>query len=210
MIKVVCFDIGGTLIPLSSPSFIDSLASLINHPSMEFEAKLIQYFGIQNGDIESFCKDLSILNKKSIIENFINSYKPMQKLFDDVLPKLQYLYKQNYILATLSNAISIEPSSLEFCELNNYFSYKIYSYDCGFSKPSKEIYCLLENMLHISSDQILYVSNSLLDILGAYRRGWYCILITRENKMPFSYDPNKPRLFFINNLKMVLEIIENI
>ena len=86
MIKVVCFDIGGTLIPLSSPSFIDSLASLINHPSMEFEAKLIQYFGIQNGDIESFCKDLSILNKKSIIENFINSYKPLQKLFDDVLP----------------------------------------------------------------------------------------------------------------------------
>ena len=71
---------------------------------------------------------------------------------------------------------------LNFYELNNYFSFQIYSDEVGFSKPNKEIFNLVFDSINkittIEKKEILHIGDNIIaDYNGAINFGFDAFLI---------------------------------
>lgn len=129
------------------------------------------------------------------IERLSEFYKEAEMLFmkfkpDLIYPKIQFLFKeiveQEKTISILSNTAFIKGVTLRklllHYELENYFSFQIYSDETGFSKPSKEIFELVHNEIKslksIEKKEVLHIGdNKIADYEGAIKFGFDALLI---------------------------------
>ena len=122
-------------------------------------------------------------------------YKEAEMLFmkfkpDLIYPKVQLLFKQiieqEKTINILSNTAFVKGVTLRkliaYYELENYFSFQIYSDETGFSKPSNEIFKLVYNEVNnfklIEKKEILHIGdNRIADYDGATNFGFDALLI---------------------------------
>ena len=109
---------------------------------------------------------------------------------DLIYPKIKLLFKeiieQEKTISILSNTAFIKGFTLrkliEQYDLENYFSFQIYSDETGFSKPNKEIFRLVYNEVNnfklIEKKEILHIGdNRIADYDGATNFGFDALLI---------------------------------
>ena len=129
------------------------------------------------------------------IERLSHFYKEAEMLFmkfkpDLIYPKVQLLFKeiieQEKTISILSNTAFIKGTTLraliEHYELENFFSFQIYSDETGFSKPNNEIFKLVYNEVNsfksIEKKEILHIGdNRIADYDGAINFGFDALLI---------------------------------
>lgn len=118
-------------------------------------------------------------------EELFMKYKP-----DLIYPNIQLLFKkiieQENTLSILSNTGFIKGVTLrklmKHYELENYFSFQIYSDETGFSKPNKEIFQMVYNEIKsfksLEKKKVLHVGdNKIADYDGAIEFGFDALLI---------------------------------
>lgn len=115
-------------------------------------------------------------------EELFLKYKPIL-LFSDLKETLN-TYKENGIsLNILSNTGFIKGKTLNkilsHYEIETFFDFKIYSDECGFSKPNSKIFELLHQKIpHIQKNEVLHVGdNKQADYEGALSYGFEAYLI---------------------------------
>jgi putative hydrolase of the HAD superfamily len=129
------------------------------------------------------------------IEKLSAFYREAEMLFmkfkpDLIYPKINLLLKQiveeEKTISILSNTAFITGATLrtliEHYELENYFSFQIYSDETGFSKPNKEIFQLVYNEVKsfksIEKKEVLHIGdNKIADYNGAINFGFDALLI---------------------------------
>jgi putative hydrolase of the HAD superfamily len=129
------------------------------------------------------------------IEKLIAFYKETELLFmkfkpDLIYPKIQLLFKeiieQDKSISILSNTGFIKGVTLRklmaYYELENYFSFQIFSDETGFSKPNKEMFQLVYNEIKknksIEKKEVLHIGdNTIADYNGAIEFGFDALLI---------------------------------
>lgn len=125
----------------------------------------------------------------SKLESF---YAEAEKLFLNYKPTLIYSNISSYLKTIKSEGISLNVLSntafikgftlkklITFYELEDCFDFQIYSDECGFSKPNKNIFDLIHKEVpHIDKSQILHVGdNEIADYKGAIEYGFKAHLI---------------------------------
>jgi putative hydrolase of the HAD superfamily len=153
-------------------------------------------FNIDTFEIYYFILNALNVNSNDIeIEKLSQFYKETEMLFmkfkpDLVYPEIQLLFKeiveQEKTISILSNTGFIKGETLRklmsHYDLENYFSFQIYSDETGFSKPKKEIFQLVYNEIKrfnsIEKKKVLHIGdNQIADFDGAIKFGFDALLI---------------------------------
>lgn len=129
------------------------------------------------------------------IEKLSQFYDETELLFmkfkpDLIYAKIQLLFKeiveQEKTISILSNTAFIKGVTLRklisYYELENFFSFQIYSDETGFSKPNKEIFQLVYNQIEslksVEKKEVLHIGdNKIADYNGAIEFGFDALLI---------------------------------
>lgn len=129
------------------------------------------------------------------IEKLSQFYKETELLFmklkpELIYPKIHLLFKeiveQEKTISILSNTAFIKGDTLRklisYYDLENYFSFQIYSDETGYSKPNKEIFQLVYNKItsikSIAKKDVLHIGdNKKADYNGAIMFGFDALLI---------------------------------
>ena len=129
------------------------------------------------------------------IEKLDDFYKETELLFMQFKPNLIYpqihilfeeILNQNKSINILSNTGFIKGNTLRkllnHYELEQYFSFQIYSDETGFSKPNKEIFQLVYNQIEglksVEKKEVLHIGDNIIaDYNGAIKFGFDALLI---------------------------------
>lgn len=128
---------------------------------------------IEPSKLEGFYKEAEIL--------FLN-YKPTL-IHSNTKKYFNSIKSEEISLNILSNTAFIKGYTLKkllaFYEIDDCFDFQIYSDECGFSKPNKKIFELIQQEVpHINKSQILHVGdNEVADYKGAIDFGFKAHLI---------------------------------
>lgn len=115
-------------------------------------------------------------------ERLFLQYKPVL-IYPEIRNSLAQMQSDGLTLNILSNTAFIKGYTLrkliEYYELRPYFTFQIYSDECGFSKPNKMIFDLIHKEVpHIEKSRILHVGdNEIADYKGAIEYGFNAHLI---------------------------------
>lgn len=115
-------------------------------------------------------------------EHLFLQYKPVL-LYPEIKNYLEMLQAEGLTLNILSNTAFIKGYTLKklitHYELDDCFSFQIYSDECGFSKPNKAIFNLIsQEVPHIEKSLILHVGdNEIADYKGAINYGFKAHLL---------------------------------
>ena len=113
------------------------------------------------------------------------TYKP-NLIYSDIESVFKKITKHEKTISILSNTGFIKGSSLrkllEYYELNNYFSFQLYSDETGFSKPNSRMFQLVFNKVceikALEKKNILHVGDNVrADYNGAVNFGFSALLI---------------------------------
>jgi HAD superfamily hydrolase (TIGR01509 family) len=100
-------------------------------------------------------------------------------LYDDVLPTLESLKKQGFILGLISN-ISMDRAGLE-----RLLDVTVTAQDVGVGKPETIIFETALKQAGLTASEAIYIGDQYeVDVLGARRAGMKAILIDRYNLAP--------------------------
>lgn len=183
MIKVISFDIGGTLIKKPIDSSLCKM--LFQYAQVNYELFKEEYrrcFICRNYDFYSFCEKVKIQNSE-IVLRIIDEYyhKPSGIVYDDVYSTLEWLKSIGMKLITISNISYCNTKRLKDYGLEKYFIWEFYSCDLGYSKPDIQIFRYAESCLKVRPEEILHIGDSLkADFYGARRAGWNSYLLCRN------------------------------
>ena len=176
---------------------IDKVTEVIRHYDLLCN-NINEKTGLNIDTFEIYYLILGALNVKINnveVEKLSQFYKEAELLFmkfkpDLIYPNIQLLFKeiieQEKTISILSNTAFIKGTTLrsliEHYELENYFSFQIYSDETGFSKPSNEIFKLVYNEVNsiksIEKKEILHIGdNRIADYNGAINFGFDALLI---------------------------------
>ena len=176
---------------------IDKVTEVIRHYDLLCN-NINEKTGLNIDTFEIYYLILGALNVKINnveVEKLSQFYKEAELLFmmfkpDLIYPNIQLLFKeiieQEKTISILSNTAFIKGTTLrsliEHYELENYFSFQIYSDETGFSKPSNEIFKLVYNEVKsfksIEKKEILHIGdNRIADYNGAINFGFDALLI---------------------------------
>ncbi|RZJ77287.1 MAG: HAD family hydrolase [Flavobacterium sp.] len=131
-------------------------------------------------------------------EELLMAYKPL--LLDDQLPiTLKDLHESGKTINILSNTAFIKGSSLRkiiaHYEIDQYFSFQIYSDEIGFSKPGQEIYehayQKIKELRTIEKHEVLHVGDNVVsDYNGALAFGFDAHLFTYKTNDESKLQPS--------------------
>ena len=142
-------------------------------------------------------KDISDKQEKMIM-NWIEPSGTV--LLNDSIEILKYLKNKNYIIGIISNSPPTKQNQLKDLEIDSYVDSALFSFECGYRKPSKEIYDIFLKRFGILPTETLMIGDSLKnDVVGAQSAGLDAILLDRDNTI--DYHPK------IKNLLELKEIL---
>lgn len=183
MIKVVSFDIGGTLLEDSHDNpnnyNLKELAKIVNMPYENVRDVYKNVFQKSNGTLNElvgkFCNDLDISNTENLNNFFIGKFSDNNTnstISNEKIILIKDLKENGYKVILFSNSC---------CLLNNYAIKEIYdlvdgvfySFDIGYTKDDKESYQYVEKALNVKPAEILHIGDTLKsDYLEPVENGW--------------------------------------
>lgn len=218
-IKIIFFDIGGTLLSSDTFLFRNIAAKLNNH---KLETILRKSFHIKKKGISTnnFKTIIQIL-AEILIENrfpsiqanevarnlYKKSFVTNGKIYPDTLPTLKELAEKKIRLGVISDADwDILKLELEKFGLLNYFSHFAISSKVQAYKPSKQIFEYALRLANVSAKEALHVGDMPEDISGPKNIGIKSVLINRLNR-----DSSKLKIkpdFEISSLSEINKILK--
>ena len=179
MIKVVSFDIGGTLLKSKSNDMYSNktLAKLINRDYNIVAYAYKNVFQKQKGSfdelVDTFCKQINYSRDKKLDDFFHHKFASSEGI---ILPKdievIKKLKNKGYKVILLSNSCSLFKNNLN-SELLSLVDHVFYSYNLGYTKENNEIYRIVEEKIGNSPPEILHIGDTLIsDYLKPKENGW--------------------------------------
>jgi len=200
MIKAIIFDWGDTLAPLTLDRYFPvervkrrfKLDEKTVRECLEMLEKAETPFTPQTIEQEKevLAKFWFQVTKKVNIKNpdfFVNyllkwafeKYTP--SLFPEVLKTIQYLFKEKYHLAVLSNGWPKRFLEIKRSKVGKYFKKILVSAIIGAAKPEIEAYQRAIKEMGIPASEILFVDNEELYLFPAKNLGMKVVLMDRRN-----------------------------
>lgn len=100
---------------------------------------------------------------------------------------LEYLKKGGYLIGIISNSPPTNQDQLGDLGITSYIDSAVFSFECGYRKPSKEIYDLFLKRFGILPSDAIMIGDSLKnDALGAQSAGVDAILLDKDSVVNFS------------------------
>lgn len=181
-IKVVCFDIGGTLID-TGPSFVGAIQQLVGRTLLRSEWSSL--FNLTRGSAH---EDLSRISSvfdielKDVFRLYEEHRQRPPRLYDEVMSTLQRLLHLRCV--ALSNTARWMASD-KLLGARPFISDVFYSYAIGHAKPDPEAFRFVQRAVNTPADNILMVGDSLTyDYDGAIAAGWRAVLVDRRGRYP--------------------------
>lgn len=201
--KLVIFDLIDTL--ASSEKIVQADTLLVERMGAEMLDALIG-----NGiiDTEKTVEEVITRIKQNYTispeqEIYINDWLGSDEiiLLPETKETLNYLKEKGYKIGIISNSPpSQKRGGLQSVEIDEYFDLVLFSFDCGYRKPSREIYDLFLEKIDIAPEDTVMVGDSLKnDALGATNAGIDAILIDLKGNSSF-----KPKISNLLELKDLL------
>ena len=184
MIKVISFDIGGTLLRENNDNqknySIDALTNLLGMPKELVRNAYKEVFQKHKGTFEElvnmFCERLNIKPTKEIIDFFQNKFNlPEGTISTEDLELLKKLKSLGYKIIFFSNNCCLVKKTIEN-STKDLVDGIFYSYDLGYTKSDKESYQIIEDKLACEPDEFLHLGDTLgSDYLKPKENGWNAI-----------------------------------
>lgn len=180
MIKVVSFDIGGTLLENSHDNTysLKSLAELVSKPYESVRDVYKKVFQKRKGTleelIEMFCNELEISNSNELKKFFIDKFsnKGCNHISNDKVTLIKEIKRNGYKVILFSNSCSLINNDA-IKDIYDLVDGVFYSFDMGYTKDDKESYRYIEEKLDVKSSEILHVGDTLnSDYLKPRENGW--------------------------------------
>lgn len=234
MIKYIFFDLGDTLVDMSisKKSLSFGLNSVISNSLLtegiiskwEQESyKTFEYYFVK-GEFHSI-KKLQALSLKKVlseyninlteekfsfaVDEFWRYFIKNCKSYEDVLPTLSKLNKNNYKIGLITNGDEENVTCiLKKHKLNDIIKIKIISSIIKSYKPHPTLFELAVELAQCLAQEALYVGDSITDIYGAKKLGLTTVIINR-NTTQDSEDGNETS-FIINDLLELPDVINKI
>lgn len=200
--KIIIFDLIDTL--ANSESISESTKAL----EQAIGADMVDYI-IGGGKIDTEKTVDEVINR---VKNFKNITSEQENLIRKwiepsgtvLLPEtteiLQSLKDKGYLIGIISNSPPTTQDQLGDLKIDSFVDKAIFSFECGYRKPSKEIYDLFLEKLGISPKEALMIGDSLKnDVLGAQSAGLDAILLDPNNTIDFN-----PKIKSLLELKNIL------
>lgn len=192
MIKVISFDIGGTLLKNKENKDrkdnynIKNLSLLVNADYDEVRSAYKNIFQKKNGTLmeltKLFCDSINIKVNDEIIEFFTNKFKSNEEasINKEDLDLIRRLKEKGYIIILFSNSCVLQENKLQGKDLQN-IDYVFYSYDLGYTKNEEESYKIIEEKLGYKPNEFLHIGDDLKsDYLSPKKYGWNSLYYTKE------------------------------
>lgn len=205
MIKLISFDIGGTLVVASKKSnFYKEFKNFLEGLNIDSDMA-IRSLKLNDYSVESFCACFGI-DCPNIINEIVLNAKIKHDLFDDVIETLEIL-KNKYKLITISNAVSIKNIMLEEYGISRYFDLELYSYNYNSLKPDVKMFEYAMKEFGIKPEECMHIGDNKNDVLGANNNGWISVFLNRNSReLPELLVPT----YSIHTLKEILQIVDEI
>lgn len=182
MIKVISFDIGGTLLCDNENSTIKkydlkSLALLVGLPYEVVRSAYKKVFQKNKGSFDDlvnmFCDILNIENSGKLQMFFYNKFNyTVGKISEDNLNIIKKLKQIGYKVILFSNTCCLVKNNFEHEFLNN-IDEVFYSYDLGYTKNDNESYKLVESKMGFLPEEFLHIGDTLKsDYINPIKNGW--------------------------------------
>ena len=200
--KLIIFDLIDTL--ASSESILESTNILEKRSGKE----MIDFI-ISNGKIDTEKTVEDVITRVKNFRNISNEEEQMIRtwiepsgtfLLPEAIEILKYLKEKSYLLGIISNSPPTTQDQLKDLGINIYFDSAVFSFECGYRKPSREIYDLFLKRFNIPASEALMIGDSMKnDVLGAQNAGLDAILLDKDDVINF-----KPKIKNLLDLKNIL------
>ena len=184
MIKVVSFDIGGTLLKnednVSQSQYgLKELTKLLNLPYEKVREAYKDVFQKKKGKfnelITNFCNKLEIKSNKTIIDFFHNKFfneSKKQVILSENISLIKNLKLNGYKVILFSNSCCLLNNDA-INEVLDYVDNIFYSYDIGYTKDDVESYKYIEKVMKVKPNEILHIGDTLKsDYYMPKKHGW--------------------------------------
>lgn len=183
MIKVVSFDIGGTLLEVSHDNpnnyNLKELAKIVNMPYENIRDVYKNVFQKSNGTLNElvgkFCNDLDISNTENLNNFFIGKFSDSNiniTISNDKITLIKDLKENGYKVILFSNSCCLLNNDA-IKEIYDLVDGVFYSYDIGYTKDDKESYQYVEKILNVKPTEVLHIGDTLKsDYLKPIENGW--------------------------------------
>ena len=192
MIKVVSFDIGGTLLKenndIANNYSIKELTKLLDLPYEKVRDTYKDVFQKQNGTFkeltDKFCKILNINKSDELITFFKNKFAISDgKILPEDVELLKEIKRRGYKIILFSNNCCLIKSNLKKT-LDGIVDDIFYSYDLGYTKSDKESYQIIENKLGCKPEEFLHIGDTLKsDYSKPIQYGWHAIYFGKSDDL---------------------------
>ena len=184
MIKVVSFDIGGTLLKneglgSNNQYGLKELTKILNLPYENVRDAYKDVFQKTKGNfnelVENFCNRLEIKSNKQIIDFFHNKFfieSKKQGILSDDISLIKNLKSNGYKVILFSNSCCLLNNDV-ITEVLDYIDNIFYSYDIGYTKDDEESYKYIEKVMKVKPNEILHIGDTLKsDYYMPKKHGW--------------------------------------
>ena len=207
MIKIISFDIGGTI--LTSKSINDynlkKLTELINMPYEDVRIAYKNVFQKKKGSlnelVEIFCNSLDINVNSDILNFFKEKFSENNNIFcvdKNIEVIMEKLKQKGFKIILFSNSCCLIKNNFKKELLNN-VDHIFYSYDIGYTKDEEESYRIIEKKLNCDPKEILHIGDTLSsDYIMPRKNGWNALFYGNSDDSTIST---------INNLEDIVDII---
>ncbi len=200
--KLIIFDLIDTL--ASSESISESTKIL----EQEIGIEMVDFI-IGGGKIDT---EKSVDDVITRVKNFKNISDEQEKmiriwiepsgtvLLDNSIEILKYLKEKSYLVGIISNSPPTKQEQLKDLGIDSYIDSAIFSFECGYRKPNKEIYDIFLKRFDVLPTEVLMIGDSLKnDVLGAQSAGLDAILLDQNDNIDF-----QPKIKNLLELKNIL------
>lgn len=205
-IKVIFFDLGQTLIELSS--FKNCMYNLLNKYLSKSDININELinswgfdtynlfmksrsnnytniFEINALSLKNIFKEKKIEISDNLIEKIIRDvwqdFVKENKLWDDVLPVLNQLKKSGFKLGIITDSeLKIVNGIFKKHKLNKFFNVKIVSSEFKVYKPNPLLFYKAINLAKCDPSEGIYVGDSEIDVKGAAEIGLTTVIVNRN------------------------------
>lgn len=180
MINTVIFDLFGTLVRLDRDTnpFL-KLAKTSNNLSVReaIDLALVKPFS----SLKAYADFIKSKDATDDLETMLVEDITTVELFHDVLDTLEYLKREGFRLAVISNLATPYKRVLSDTGIQHYFDVCVFSCDEGVRKPNPAIYKVALERLGISPNEAIMIGDSFVsDVEGPKRVGIKGLHLSRD------------------------------
>jgi len=182
MIKVVSFDIGGTLIKgqndeVNTKYDLKALSKLVDLDYENVRKVYKNIFQKTNGTfdelLELFCTCLKIHRTEELDDFFLNKFKSdSRNISDEDIKILKKLKDMGYKVILFSNSCSLIKNNIVDV-VSSIVDGVFYSYETGYTKSDSESYKHIEKIFNYEPINFLHIGDTLKsDYIDPIKNGW--------------------------------------